>query len=363
MPVHSGKDKGGCFYQWGEQAKYYYKCDDKEAGEKARKKAAAQGYAIEKESGNYSNSCKFSASLYNENESEISDWFVILEHKEKDDYIYKNGIFEFNLNAKELKNIVKNFNNGSFGRELYINYDHESNGSTKAAGWIKEVRFKDNRLEAKAEWTANAKKSIEDKEYKYFSCEMQIAGMKANFFGDIIDLKIKSSALTGGALTNNPFFKTTNLSLSEGENNMPDSAELNAEFEQFKLDTNVKLSDMTKVIEEQKAVIASLTAENEALKAEKVKFAEEQKVSVVDIMLSEVKFDEELEKIVREKILKFAKKADDIAEVKEFAADVIKANDNRKKVDNVDLSQFKHEDEPKALSPAEWQAFMDSLKK
>lgn len=45
MPVRSGKDSKGCYYQWGSQKKYYYKCGDKDARKKARAKAAKQGQA------------------------------------------------------------------------------------------------------------------------------------------------------------------------------------------------------------------------------------------------------------------------------------------------------------------------------
>ena len=46
MPAKPGKDKKGCFYQWGSQAKYYYKCGDKKARARAKAKAEKQGRAI-----------------------------------------------------------------------------------------------------------------------------------------------------------------------------------------------------------------------------------------------------------------------------------------------------------------------------
>jgi len=45
MPTRAGKDSKGCFQQWGSQTKYYYKCGDKKARERARKKANSQGHA------------------------------------------------------------------------------------------------------------------------------------------------------------------------------------------------------------------------------------------------------------------------------------------------------------------------------
>ena len=46
MPVHLGKDKEGCFAQWGGKgAKYYYECDDEKAQGMAKAKAYRQGFA------------------------------------------------------------------------------------------------------------------------------------------------------------------------------------------------------------------------------------------------------------------------------------------------------------------------------
>jgi len=46
MPTICSKDSKGCFCRWGGSGKkYYYKCNDKAARERARKKANAQGAA------------------------------------------------------------------------------------------------------------------------------------------------------------------------------------------------------------------------------------------------------------------------------------------------------------------------------
>lgn len=49
MPVKEGKDSKGCYYQYGEQKKYYYKCGDSKAGQAARRKAELQGRVIEQQ--------------------------------------------------------------------------------------------------------------------------------------------------------------------------------------------------------------------------------------------------------------------------------------------------------------------------
>ena len=45
MPVRCSKDKKGCFCRWGSQKKYYYKCNNKAARERAKEKAGKQARA------------------------------------------------------------------------------------------------------------------------------------------------------------------------------------------------------------------------------------------------------------------------------------------------------------------------------
>lgn len=46
MPIKRGQDSEGCFYQWGNQAKYHYKCGSEDARQRAYDKARAQEIAI-----------------------------------------------------------------------------------------------------------------------------------------------------------------------------------------------------------------------------------------------------------------------------------------------------------------------------
>jgi len=47
MPARQGKDKKGCWWRWGHSGKkYYYRCKDKIASARAKKKANIQGRAI-----------------------------------------------------------------------------------------------------------------------------------------------------------------------------------------------------------------------------------------------------------------------------------------------------------------------------
>ncbi len=46
MPTRTGKDKRGCFARWGRTGKkYYYKCGDPRARDRAKTKANKQGRA------------------------------------------------------------------------------------------------------------------------------------------------------------------------------------------------------------------------------------------------------------------------------------------------------------------------------
>jgi hypothetical protein len=53
MPIHRGYDKKGCYYQWGNQTKYYYKCGDKDDRKKAKMKSIKQMIAISYSSPKY----------------------------------------------------------------------------------------------------------------------------------------------------------------------------------------------------------------------------------------------------------------------------------------------------------------------
>jgi hypothetical protein len=46
MPVHSGKDSKGSFYQWGSRTKYYYTPGNKASRNRAKQLATMQGIAI-----------------------------------------------------------------------------------------------------------------------------------------------------------------------------------------------------------------------------------------------------------------------------------------------------------------------------
>jgi len=46
MPVKKGKDKKGCYYEYGSKKKYHFKCGNKSSANRAKKKAKRQARAI-----------------------------------------------------------------------------------------------------------------------------------------------------------------------------------------------------------------------------------------------------------------------------------------------------------------------------
>lgn len=54
MPIKRGRDKNGkCYYRWGSQKKYYYKCGDVKSRMDSKKKAIKQMIAISYSSPKY----------------------------------------------------------------------------------------------------------------------------------------------------------------------------------------------------------------------------------------------------------------------------------------------------------------------
>lgn len=83
--------------------------------------------------------------------------------------------------------------------QMMIDYDHQSvfgaikgvGGNAKAAGWVKELMVMHDGIWARVEWTAAAKKMIDEKEYRYISPYFKAGGGKVLF-------------LQNGALLNTP---------------------------------------------------------------------------------------------------------------------------------------------------------------
>lgn len=126
---------------------------------------------------------------------------------------YSHWQGDFTLNQEALESMVSNFDAKVIGTDVQVNYGH--NNSDKAAGWIKSLKLSEDKrkLLADIEWTPAAAKAIREKEYCYFSAEFVGVG-----YNNSNSNKTYNNVLTGGALTNIPFLKSTNITLEDGMN-------------------------------------------------------------------------------------------------------------------------------------------------
>jgi phage I-like protein len=310
---------------------------------------------------NYDKFCKFSVDV-NTDSNAASDEFLMLEHTMPDEHEYRNGMLAFSLSAKKIKDMVASFKKNAIGRPIYVNYDH-SRESTLSAGRFVEVSAKKTEsgfgLFGKVEWTPKGKKHIEDKEYNHFSIECEIEGMTAKWEdGELLhDFKIKKSILSGGALTNNPYFTTTNLSLTDNNDNQTEDfnmdaefAKLNAEFEQLKLNSQGEIASLKLQAESKDAKIAELSKELTELNLNA-------KNSVIASFVNRLPDLKELRDEVKVKLEKYADRLGTGVEFSEIAEIIISKNDTRIKVvelkgDFKDLSKKEFKD----FSPEEIKA-------
>lgn len=110
---------------------------------------------------------------------------------------------KIDITPERVKQFSKNVNMNVRGTELDIDYEHKTSvEGGKAAGWVKsaEDRGTDG-LWISVEWTPNARKALEDGEYRYFSPEFKDEWCHPK------TKKCYSDVLFGGALTNRPFLK------------------------------------------------------------------------------------------------------------------------------------------------------------
>ena len=124
---------------------------------------------------------------------------------------------EIEFTEKDLKNIVNNFKKGIRPQpptEIVVDYNHGSMDiepdKSKAAGWVKDVFFKDGSLYAKIKWTPRAIDYILNDEFRYVSAEIDPN------YTDKKSGEDKGMTLLAIALTNRPFIEgQDSISLSE----------------------------------------------------------------------------------------------------------------------------------------------------
>jgi phage I-like protein len=242
------------------------------------------------------------------------------------------------LSEKKLRDMVASFKKNVAGRPLYFNYDHESNGSTISAGRIAEVFTEKTEngigLFAKVEWTPKARKHIEDKEYNHASIECNVEGMVAKWSnGELAhDFKIKKSVLLGAALTNDPFFVTTNLSLSNNENTEnknedsimeeKELADLKAQLSKLELDKKNEVAGLMLANEK-------LTGENLSLSKELDKLKFDSRNATIASFVAQLPEDQEKRDAVKLKLEKMADKIGICEEFNDYCNLVLSNEDKR----------------------------------
>lgn len=101
---------------------------------------------------------------------------------------------------RDIQKFADNINEGIRGIDPYVNYDHREKGG-EAAGWIKQAEARDNGLWVFVEWTEEAARKLDNKEYRYWSTEFTPKWENPH------TEEIHENVVVGGALTNVPFLK------------------------------------------------------------------------------------------------------------------------------------------------------------
>ena len=195
-------------------------------------------------------------------------------------FIHRRGITK-----QDLVEIVENFKNRVTGLDTDFDYDHKEDiaKGRKAAGWVRDIEFQDmyvdgqikQALFASPEWTPEAAKAIQEREYRYTSPELVF-----NWTHPETGKKY-GTVLRSVAILNKPQFPNQPaLSLKEvtADANTKKESEENKKMDKFfkellgKNSVKFSDSDSDEVISAKfKDFVEGVIAEKEALK---VKFAE-----------------------------------------------------------------------------------------
>lgn len=120
--------------------------------------------------------------------------------------IMKTGKFDhpfgkFEITTKDLKEFAEHFKDNTRRVDLAVDYSHRSD--EKAAGWFRGISVSENgkKLFAEIEMTPEGLRSIQDKEFRFFSPEFSF------LYTDDETGKKTPNVILGGGLTNRPFLK------------------------------------------------------------------------------------------------------------------------------------------------------------
>lgn len=103
------------------------------------------------------------------------------------------------------ENFIRNFEDGVYQESLPISSEHIDADQDGAYGWIEEMRMnEDGSVDAKVTWTDRGTEAIENDRFRYFSPEFH------DVYKDNKE-EIHKDVAVGGALTTRPFFKEDEL--------------------------------------------------------------------------------------------------------------------------------------------------------
>jgi hypothetical protein len=208
-----------------------------------------------------------------------------LADKEKsvDVQILKTGRFRhpwwgvLRFDDKLFNTMIKNFDANVPQEEIAFDFQHRP--ELGAAAWVSKLFIKDNGLMATMSVTAEGKKAIKAKQFRYFSAEYTDNYVGYDFEdmenedGVIVEREIKNSygpCLIGGGLTNRPFIKGMKpVSLSE-DGQVLEFEELEEEFDfNFLEEVNFDMKDLEKLLKEQDEIKSQIKNLEEGGKTDK----------------------------------------------------------------------------------------------
>jgi len=217
------------------------------------------------------------------------------------------------ISKKMLDNFVENFQSNVYGTEIQVNLEHKR--GSEAAGWVKDLFIKGQKLFAKVEWTELGVEKVKKNLFKFVSAEL--AGIFPHHkTGDEV-----KDVFIGLALTNTPALKAQHpLALSEQLTNLLTETSMLKKFiSKLKERNIVSKSDkellkelLDEATEEVKTEVAEDVAEVEA-KPEVAEKTEEEKKAEEDAKTAEEKVAEEA-KVEAEALKEKLKDAEKLAE-------------------------------------------------
>lgn len=204
--------------------------------------------------------------------------------------LLKTGVFlhegrTLEITKKDLRIMVKNFEDKVRGIDLMLDYGHKND--EEAAAWFQSVFLSENGKElwATVDWNECGAESVRKKEYRYISADFTFN------YKDSESLKEFGPTLFGAAMTNRPFIKNMEATLSENklleENN---TKEKSMELEELKKKF-ASLQEENNKLKEQLAGKDKDKEKNFAEREKSIKLAEEKLINDKKLTEKKGRFD------------------------------------------------------------------------